>query len=148
MGLQYSANEDRVERSNVAFRFQPDAGRVANIGYRFTRDSLEQVDLSTQWPLGRRWNGLARWNYSLRDKNLLEGLLGFEYNAGCWAARFVAHRFVSATQEYVNAMFFQLELNGVSRIGSSPLEVLRQNITGYTKTNEPPPLDYNPFPSY
>lgn len=148
MGLQYSANEDRVERSNVAFRFQPDAGRVANIGYRFTRDSLEQVDLSTQWPLGRRWNGLARWNYSLRDKNLLEGLLGFEYNAGCWAARFVAHRFVSATQEYVNAMFFQLELNGVSRIGSSPLEVLRQNVTGYTKTNEPPPLDYNPFPSY
>ncbi len=81
-------------------------------------------------------------------RRLLEGLAGVEYNAGCWAARFVMHRFVSATQEYVNAMFFQLELNGVSKIGSNPLELLRQNVTGYTKTNEPPPGEGNPFPAY
>ncbi len=79
---------------------------------------------------------------------MLEGLAGLEYNAGCWAARVVLHRFVSATQEYVNSMFFQLELNGVSRIGSNPLEVLRQNISGYTKTNELQPPEMNPFPSY
>jgi len=148
LGLQYSANESRVERSNVALRYQPQIGKMLNLGYRFTRDSLEQVDISTQWPIGGRWNGLARWNYTLQDKRLLEGLAGVEYNAGCWAARIVLHRFVSATQEYVNSMFFQLELNGVSRIGSNPLEVLRQNITGYTKTNEPQPVQMNPFPSY
>jgi len=148
LGLQYSANQDRAERSNVAFRYQPGIGRLVNLGYRFTRDTLEQVDFSTQWPMGRRWTGLARWNYSLRDKNLLEGLAGVEYNAGCWAARFVMHRFVSSTQEYINAMFFQLELNGVSRIGSNPLDILRQNISGYSKTNEPPPVEFNPFPAY
>lgn len=148
LGLQYSANTSRVERSNAALRYQPEIGKLLNLGYRFTRDTLEQVDVSAQWPLGGRWNGLARWNYTLQDKRLLEGLAGVEYNAGCWAARFVLHRFVSATQEYVNSMFFQLELNGVSRIGSNPLEVLRQNITGYTKTNEPQPVETNPFPSY
>jgi len=148
VGLQYSANASRMERSNVALRYQPAIGKVMNFGYRFTRDSLEQVDLSSQWPIGGRWTGLARWNYTLRDKSLLEGLVGVEYNAGCWAARFVAHRFVSAEQEYINAMFFQLELNGVSRIGSNPLELLRQSVTGYTKTNEPPPADINPFPAY
>jgi len=132
----------------VALRYQPAIGKVMNFGYRFTRDSLEQVDLSSQWPIGGRWTGLARWNYTLRDKSLLEGLAGVEYNAGCWAARFVMHRFVSAEQEYINAMFFQLELNGVSRIGSNPLELLRQSVTGYTKTNEPPPADINPFPAY
>jgi LPS-assembly protein len=84
----------------------------------------------------------------LRDKGLLEGLFGLEYNAGCWAARVVMHRFVSSTQEYVNAMFFQLELTGVSRIGSSPLELLRQNITGYEKTNDRRTRDFNPFPSF
>ena len=146
LGVQYSANDSRMERSNVALRYQPEIGKVMNFGYRFTRDSLEQVDLSSQWPFGGRWNGLARWNYTLRDKRLLEGLAGVEYNAGCWAARFVLHRFVSATQEYANSMFFQLELNGVSRIGSNPLELLRQNITGYTKTNEPLPAECNPFP--
>lgn len=148
LGMQYSANESRVERSNAALRYQPEIGKLLNLGYRFTRDTLEQVDISAQWPLGGRWNGLARWNYTLQDKRLLEGLAGLEYNAGCWAARLVLHRFVSATQEYVNSVFFQLELNRVSRIGSNPLEVLRQNISGYTKTNEPQPAETNPFPSY
>jgi LPS-assembly protein len=148
VGLQYSAITSQTERSNVALRYQPAIGKVMNFGYRFTRDNLEQVDLSSQWPLAGRWTGLARWNYTLRDKRLLEGLAGVEYNAGCWAARFVVHRFVGATQEYINAMFFQLELNGVSKIGSNPLELLRQNVTGYTKTNEPPPAERNPFPAY
>jgi len=148
LGMQYSANENRVERSNAALRYQPEIGKILNLGYRFTRDSLEQVDISTQWPLGGRWNGLARWNYTLQDNRLLEGLAGVEYNAGCWSARFVMHRFASATQEYVNAMFLQLELNGVSRIGSNPYDVLRQNISGYTRVNETAPAGVNPFPSY
>lgn len=148
LGMQYSTNENRVERSNAVLRYQPEVGKVVNFGYRFTRDTLEQVDLSTEWPIGGRWTGLARYNYTLQDRGLLEGLLGVEYNAGCWAARFVLHRFVSATQEYVNAMFLQLELTGISGIGSSPLEVLRQNITGYSKTNENRRTDVNPFPSY
>jgi LPS-assembly protein len=84
----------------------------------------------------------------LKDKRLLEGLVGLEYNAGCWAARLVMHRFVSTTQEYSNSIYFQLELNGVSRIGSNPLDVLRQNVMGYTKTNEPQPIERNPFPAY
>jgi LPS-assembly protein len=121
---------------------------VVNFGYRFNRASLEQLDFSTQWPVGRRWNALARWNYSLRDSQLLEGLAGVEYNAGCWAARFVMHRFVSAAQDYTNAMFFQIELNGISQLGLNPQEQLRQSIIGYTKTNVSRPADNNPFPAY
>ncbi|MFN0041396.1 MAG: LPS-assembly protein LptD [Burkholderiales bacterium] len=146
VSLQYGASKSRMERSNAVFRYQPEIGKVLNFGYRFTRDSLEQLDLSSQWPIGGRWTGLGRWNYTLRDDRLLEGLAGLEYNAGCWAARFVVHRFVSSTQEYVNSLFLQLELNGVSKVGASPLDVLRQNVIGYTKTNEPAPNDYNPFP--
>ena len=59
-------------------------------------------------------------------------MAGLEYNAGCWAARFVLHRFVTNTQERTNALFFQLELTGLSRMGTSPLELLRQGIGGYT----------------
>jgi LPS-assembly protein len=148
LGTQYSLENDQVERSSVVVRYQPEPGKVVNFGYRFTRDMLEQIDFSTEWPIRGRWTGLARYNYSLQDRSLLEGLLGVEYNAGCWAARLVLHRFASATQEYVNSMFFQLELTGVSRIGSSPLETLRQNITGYEKTNDRPREDFNPFPAY
>jgi LPS-assembly protein len=148
LGMQYSTISNRAERSNAVVRYQPEIGKVINFGYRFTRDTLKQIDLAAQWPLGGRWAGVARYNYTLRDSRLLEGLLGLEYNAGCWAARFVVHRFVTATQEYSNAIFLQLELTGVSQIGSSPLEVLRQNVTGYEKTNDKRPLDFNPFPSF
>ncbi|HYL19511.1 MAG TPA: LPS-assembly protein LptD [Burkholderiales bacterium] len=132
-GLQYGVNSSEFERFNVALRDQPEPGKVLNLGYRFTRDFLDQIDISTQWPLSRRWAGLARYNYSLSDKALLEALAGLEYNAGCWTLRFVLHRFVTATQERTNTFFFQIELTGLSRLGSSPLELLRQGIGGYTQ---------------
>jgi LPS-assembly protein len=58
-------------------------------------------------------------------------LVGFEYNADCWSLRVVAHRFAIATDQFSSTFFVQLELNGLSRIGSSPLETLRRNIGGY-----------------
>ena len=137
-----------MQRSSFTLRYRPEVGKVMNFGYRFTRDSLEQLDWSTQWPATSKWTTLARWNYSLRDRRLLEGLAGLEYNAGCWVARFVAHRFASSTLEYATSFFVQLELTGVSRVGPNPLDLLRQNITGYTKTNEPATSDRNPFPAY
>jgi LPS-assembly protein len=137
IGLQYDATRDRVQQSSVVFRHQPDVGKVFNVSYRLARDSLEQVDMSAQWPLTSKLSGLWRWNYSLRDRRTVETLAGLEYNGGCWAFRLVAHRFASTTQETVNAIFLQLELNGISRIGSNPLDLLRQSVIGYTKTNDP-----------
>jgi LPS-assembly protein len=145
---QYSMVEDQTERANFTVQYRPDVGKVMNFGYRFTRDSLEQVDWSAQWPITSKWSGVARWNYSTRDKRVIEGLAGLEYNAGCWVTRMVAHRFVSATDEYTTSFFLQLELTGVSRVGLNPLDTLRQNISGYTKSNESPRNERSPFPNY
>jgi LPS-assembly protein len=147
IALQYDASAPQFERTNVAVRYRPDVGKVMNFGYRFTRNSLEQVDLSTQWPLSQKWTALGRWSHSLPENQLLEGLAGLEYNAGCWAARFVAHRFVSGVDEYVTSFFVQLELTGVSRIGPNPLDVLRQNISGY-QSGLKLPSERNAFPGY
>ena len=67
----------------------------------------------------------------------MEALVGFEYNAGCWAARVVAHRFVTGVDEESTSLFFQLELKGLSRIGNNPLKLLRQNINDYTHSPTP-----------
>ncbi|MBI2312833.1 MAG: LPS assembly protein LptD [Betaproteobacteria bacterium] len=134
-GLQYNPVDQVNEKLSVNARYQPESLKVANLGYRFTRNSLEQVDASAQWPLGRRWHGVARLNYSLPDSKVLEGLAGLEYNAGCWALRLVTQRFVTATQETATAFFVQLELNGLTNIGANPLELLRQSIPGYSKIN-------------
>ena len=135
-GLQWGIVGGELEKFNVGARYQPQLNKIINVGYRFTRDQIRQIDISAQWPLTRRWSAMARWNYSMLDSSLLEGLAGFEYNAGCWAGRFVLHRFVTGTQQWSNAVFLQFELTGLSRLGSNPFEVLRQSIGGYTR----PPL--------
>ena len=134
--IQYNADQGRTERYLVAARYRPGPGKLLYLCYRFTRDSLHQVDVSTQWPISANWQGLARVNYSLRDRSLLEGLIGLEYNRDCWALRFVAHRFPTAEQRTTTSFFIQLELTGLSAVGINPLETLKQNIPGYLKTSE------------
>jgi len=134
--FQYNPNQSHSEKFNAAARYQPESGKVLNLGYRFTRNSLRQMDMSTQWPLSGRWHAVARWNYSLQDSHILEALTGLEYNEKCWTMRFVAQRFATATQQAATGLFMQLELNDLVMVGPDPLSLLRQNIQGYAKTNE------------
>jgi len=145
---QYTPNLSRSEKLTVAAHYLPVPGSIINAAYRYARGStdpradpslqqgIEQVDLSAQWPLTRTISALGRWNWSIQDRKLVEGLVGFEYNAGCWQLRAVAHRFVIASQQYSTSFQIQLELTGLSRIGINPLETLRQNIAGYRRTDE------------
>jgi LPS-assembly protein len=146
-GLQYNTDFNQTQKFNVGARYLPRPGHVLNLSYRGTIGVLRQTDFSTQWPLGRGWTGLARWNYSLRDSRTLENLVGAEYNGDCWVLRLVAHRFVTTTQEALTSFFVQLELNGVSRIGSNPMEALRRNISGYVRQDPraPSPEDARPL---
>jgi len=145
--LQYNPREARSERIALGARFQPEPLKTLNLSYRYLRDQLHQVDVSGQWPLGGGWYGVGRYNYSLRDHRIVEGLAGFEYNGGCWVARAVLQRFASSVGGASNAIFVQLELNGFSRFGSNPLEALKRNIPGYTRLNQPipsnRPYDFN-----
>jgi LPS-assembly protein len=138
-GFQYSASTRQFQKTNVSARYNDGGGRLFNFGYRYTRDSLKQIDISTQWPFGRvapSWTLLARANHSLRDGRLIEGLLGVEYNQGCWELRLVAHRFATAAEKYSNSIQFQLELKGLSKLGINPLETLKQNISGYRRSDD------------
>jgi LPS-assembly protein len=145
--LQYNVQRNFFDRLGIGARFQPETAKVLNLGYRFTRGSLNQTDVSAQWPLGGGWSGVGRYNYSLRDGRLVESLGGFEYNAGCWIGRVVLQRFAAATGNFTSAFFVQLELNGFSRIGSNPLETLKRNIPGYSLQNQTRP-EFGPFDFY
>jgi LPS-assembly protein len=109
---------------------------VFNAGYRFLRDSFKNVDFSTQWPISNRWFGVGRMSYSLQDHRILESLIGLEYNCDCWVFRMGAQRFVTTTNKTSTQVFFQLELNGLSKFGiGNPLEVLKNSIPGYQQLN-------------
>jgi len=133
---QYNRIQQRMERYTVGARYSPEIAKVINASYRFQRETLRQIDISAQWPVASGWYGVGRYNYSLLDSRLLEGLAGFEYNAGCWVFRAVVQRVQAATQVASTALVFQLEFNGVGQIGTDEaVELLKRNVPGYSVTN-------------
>ena len=158
---QYNPDDQRVGRSLLGFRYSPGPYRTINLNYRLTRGLSEQVELGWQWPIfgnpppltteggapgtGRSGGnstckgtlyGVGRINYSTRDRRLTDGIAGFEYDAGCWIGRVVAERISTGRNEATTRLLVQLELIGLSRIGSNPLKVLKDNIPGYQLLRE------------
>jgi LPS-assembly protein len=127
-----------MTRNNLLARYNPEPGKLLNMGYRYTKDFLEQINISGQWPLGNGWYGVGRYNYSLRDSNAIESVAGLEYDAGCWQMRGVIQRVETATADANYALFFQLELGGLTSIGANPLSILQRNIPGYLSSGEIP----------
>lgn len=137
-GIQVDTGEGELTKANLggAWRYGP--GRLFNADYRYTRDSLDQIDVSFQWPLAPKWFGLGRLNYSIRDASLVEGLIGFEYNPGCWSLRGVMQQLATTEATSTSAFFLQLELRGLTKLGPNPLDVLKRSITGYAQSSEIP----------
>jgi LPS-assembly protein len=144
--LVYQPSPRQTEELDFAVRYQPANGAVVNAGYRYIRQyidssgqvsQLKQIDLSAQVPMGDNWSAIGRWNYSLVDAKTLEGVLGFEYNGGCWVFRIAAQRLQTNTQQVSTSVFVQLELNGLARLGTNPGDVLRRSVPGYSTANDP-----------
>lgn len=135
---QYNTDGNGLVRGNFLARYNPEPGKLLNIGYRYTQAFLEQLDVSGQWPLSRGWYGVGRYNYSVRESKPIEAVAGLEYDAGCWQARAVIQRVETATAQANYGLFFQLELGGLTSIGSNPLNLLRRDIPGYLSSSEIP----------
>ncbi len=133
---QFDTQNGTTIRQNIGASYRPSPGRTLNFGYRFIDQTTEQVDLSGQWPLSTRWYGMFRYNYSFQDNKLVEGLAGLEYNGGCWALRGVVQRLATKENQSTDAFFVQLELSGMGRIGTNPLDVLKQSVPGYRTSND------------
>ncbi len=133
--VQVDADSKRLSRSNFGVRYKPGLGRLFNVNYRYTRDALNQFDVSAQWPLTAKFSGVGRINYSVQESRLIESLAGLEYNDGCWAVRGYVSQFATATGQSNTSLFVQLELSGLGRIGSNPQNLLRRNIPGYSLSN-------------
>jgi LPS-assembly protein len=133
---QYNRLQQRSERYSASVRYNPEVAKVLNASYRFTRETLRQIDLSAQWPVAPGWYAIGRYNYSFLDERLLEGLAGIEYNAGCWVFRAVMQRLQAATQVSSTGFFFQLEFNGVGQVGTEDaVGLLSRSVPGYSVTN-------------
>jgi LPS-assembly protein len=161
--VQYRHEIRRPIRSILGVRYSPGPFRTVSASYRLTRDLSEQLEFGWQWPIygptplesvvsesrsalrteGRSGKdckgtlyGVGRVNYSMRDSRITDSVVGIEYDAGCWIGRVVAERLSTGRSEATTRLLLQLELVGLSRLGSNPLQVLKDNIPGYRLLRE------------
>jgi len=151
--VQYNPDIDRTTRSTLSASYRPGSYRTLNAAYRFQRDSSEQIDLSWQWPLADLWSqsnqsksmgdGTGRWysvgrlNYSINEGQMVNAVLGMEYDAGCWLGRVVFKRTQTGTSSASQSIMFQLVFVGFTGFGVNPMQTLKDNVPGYQSLSQP-----------
>lgn len=161
--IQAKNQTHEISRTTLQGRYSHSPYRVINMAYRANNQvtpKTEFVDFGWQWPvsdlIGRtdrqaesawtrtsgqglgpdRWYTVGRLNYSLKERSLVDTLVGLEYDAGCWLGRVAFQRLqtnvssVSASSA-TSRILFQLEFVGFARVGVSPLKSLSDNIPRY-----------------
>ena len=142
---QYNLKTQQSVRSVIGGRYHAGDFQTLNLAYRSQANSSEQVDISGQWSLNTLWNlfggqshpdagryyGLGRAAYSLRDQQLVDSLLGLEYDAGCWIGRAVYIRTPITPQTANSKVMVQIEFVGFTKLGIDPFKTLTDSIPRY-----------------
>lgn len=137
--------ENQISRRiSLYAQYWPGEKKVVNISYdrlsapsgviRQSVTSLEQTNVSLQWPLGQQWSIIGRWYYDIPTSQSIEVFGGVEYESCCWAFRAVGRRFLSSLDgDFQTAFFLQVELKGLAGIGRKTVDFLTENIPGYER---------------
>ncbi len=131
--LAWNPDQSHTEKSLLGLQYRPQGNQVVNLGYRYTRGSVEQGEASAAWPVGKHWDLYGRRVYSFRDRRPIENFAGFQYRASCWGVRLVIRDSVSnrsGTRD--TGWYLQLELKGLSSVGSGADSFLQGSIQGYS----------------
>ena len=160
--VQYNPHTHRSISSTVSANYTPGNYRTLSAAYRLQRGTSEQIDLGWQWPLSSsasasasdagarkdgkaahtgsgRWYTVGRLDYSMRDKKLVDMVVGFEYDGCCWVGRVVIDRLQNSLVSANTRLLFQIEFVGFSRLslGQDPLAALKQNVPRYQALHDP-----------
>jgi len=137
--LAWNPTLAQTEKSQLSLQYRPSgppgtaSDRIINLAYRYTRGTAEQMDASVAWPVARRWDVYGRRVYSFRDQHAIESFAGFQFRGNCWGLRVLARDSVSNRDgSRDTSWYLQLELKGLSSVGSGADSFLQGAIQGYS----------------
>jgi len=163
--IQYSDTQGIMERQVYGVAWTGGDHKVINLAYRYNRQNstidnqpINQVLASMQWPVTPHISVVARINYDLSPTTLLtgsrlvDGLLGFQYDAECWS-------FGLGVQHYANGygtnnlpqsstrVLAQLVLKGLSHVDNGLAAQFTAAVQGYQPPPGPAPIP-SPFSNF
>ncbi|MES2684431.1 MAG: LPS assembly protein LptD [Pseudomonadota bacterium] len=122
--LQISPDTGQFSRTNFGLRYRNGRYR-ADFAYRYRAGLLEQFDTSAALPVGRAFRLAGRVRYSAREERLLDTLAGVEYETCCYSVQTAYRRYlVNSSGDIDSGIFVQIELKGLSRLGTGFEELL------------------------
>ncbi|MBT5032465.1 MAG: LPS-assembly protein LptD, partial [Proteobacteria bacterium] len=115
--MQWNTDDGNVRQGQFDLNYINGA-RFFGIGYRYSDNAIEQVDVRAQWPLTDRWTIFGNDRFSIRDEENLETEVGFQYDGCCWRLRVFYQNRVRAAVDDRQSFLAEFELTGLARIRS------------------------------
>ena len=138
--MEWDAEESNTLRGESSIQYRPRADTVVNMGFRYRENLLEQWDAGFAWRVSPRWQLFARQVYSTREDKSIDRFAGFEYAGCCWMLRLLGRNYVSnRTGESDNSILLQVELTGLSSVGTRSNTFLESAIRGYSPASAATP---------
>ncbi|RLJ17698.1 LPS-assembly protein LptD [bacterium endosymbiont of Escarpia laminata] len=127
----------RMDKGKFALRYNTSAGQLLNFDYNYTRESIEDINVSAYWPIGHKYTLLGVWKHSMLFERDMNQILGMEYSGHCcWKLRALLQRYVTdADAEADTSFMIQLELTGLGALGDNIQDTLEESIYGYQSGN-------------
>ncbi|MFL6699004.1 MAG: LPS-assembly protein LptD [Vitreoscilla sp.] len=151
--VEVDPSSEGTQRAVVSTRYHPGPFKTFSLTYRYANgasgsSNSKQYEAGGQWPVYHaepRANGcggtlyaVGRVDYSVTDRRATYAIGGFEYDAGCWIGRLMVERNSTGRNESSTHLVLQLELNGLSTLGTGSLRVLKDNVPGYQPLRNDP----------
>lgn len=153
----YDHQLDKVKTISTSVNYMDDQYRIFNLGYRYSRDpvtlsplavtqsvgeTLNQLDITTLWPVSDQWALIARANYDFTYDAELDTFAGLEYTDCCYRVRVLARQWLdfdySASfmknlthDDYDRGIFIEVQLRGFGSISRRISNLLNKAMIGY-----------------
>jgi LPS-assembly protein len=135
--VEWDAEQSNTLRGEASVQYRPSPDTVVNVGYRSREGLLEQWDAGFAWRVSPSWQLYARQVYSTLEDKSIDRFAGFEYSGCCWRLRLLGRNYVSnRTGESDNSILLQVELKGLSSVGTRSDTFLERGIRGYSPASD------------
>ena len=150
--LLYDVEGNNFDAALAQASFAPGDGLIANVGYILRepppslvdRPVTEQANASVYYPINDTWSVFGAYEYSLEASEVVESMVGFEYDDCCWRVRLLYMRYVDTlvgdivdfndpNLERESSFQIQVMLKGMGGFGGRVDELLSDMIRGFTK---------------
>jgi LPS-assembly protein len=156
----YDDRTGKVDYASTGMHYLDDQYRLFNLTYRYTlrpvsdgltqlvlkeEKPLNQVDVSTLWPVSSRWSLIARTNHDFNHGVELDSFLGLEYNDCCYRLRLMGRRRLEfdynnpnfleqvTHKDYDTGFSIEMQLKGLGSMGQTVSNLLEKAVAGFSE---------------